>query len=107
HGWSSVVIYCIPHSALEISDHGSRITYHASLHSHERERIPSRHVREDHLVAFLKTFQNLDRAHGSAAEFDADPRGIAAAINELEDAYGAFCLALHRTGHVEHILQPL
>src|ERR1043166_1100022 len=69
--------------------------------------IPRRHVREDNLIAYGQSLDNLDGADGTAAQFYGDSDCAFAAVDELENADGAFRLPLNRPADIEHVVQSL
>ena len=65
--------------------------------------VPLAHVGEDDLIAGDEAVDDLDRADGTAAEFDGDADGFLAIVDDFEEARGASFLALHGFRDMEDV----
>lgn len=68
--------------------------------------IPSGHVRQDDLIANVKSAQNLNGTDGTTTQLDGNTRGGPAVLGEFEQADGAIRIGLHWFAHVQDIIEP-
>ena len=53
----------------------------------------------------LEPLEDLDRIHGIPPQLHVRPHSFSVAVNELENADGAVLLTIHRTAHVQNVLE--
>src|SRR5689334_4829951 len=72
-----------------------------------RVLVLSRHVGQNHLIAYLQTIQNLNRIHRAPAQLYGNARSSLAIRIQLEQANGTVRLAENGPADIDHVAQPL
>ncbi len=70
-------------------------------------RIPGAGIRENDLVARLKTALNFNRIYGALAQLHRRADSFPAAVDKLEHAHGVVLLAKRRAAHINDIIETL
>jgi hypothetical protein len=69
--------------------------------------IPGAGIRENDLVARLKTALNFNRIYGALAQLHRSAHSFPAAVEELKHSHGVVLLAKRRAAHINDIIETL
>src|SRR5258705_3695189 len=69
--------------------------------------VPTRHVRQNHGVAFLQSFQNLNRIHRRPTHLHSYAGGILPIRTQLKQADSAALLPNGGTADIQDVVEPL
>src|SRR6185436_20985477 len=85
----------------------SPIPLKKSLQTHAVVRIPRAHVREDHAIPRLQSFDDFHRVDRALAELDLDARGLVAVLVDEEETDEALLLSERGPADVQGVLETV